>query len=284
MTALPVKPLHDPDLQPAKLEAKLRIHHVSKVFEQKGQQVTALEDTHFDVREGEFVTILGPSGCGKSTLLKIIAGLTEPSSGYVMLNNQRISGPGADRGMVFQAYTLFPWLTVQENIAFGLKLKGVPKTQRQEIVHHYLDLIGLGGFGSMYPSSLSGGMKQRVAIARALANDPDVLLMDEPFGALDAQTRTVMQELLLEVWEKSHKTILFVTHDIDEAIFMGDRVYVMTARPGRLKAEIPIPIPRPREFSVKTTREFMQLKAEILDLIREESWKAANEIRNEDFS
>lgn len=279
MNAIPVEYLDTHgDVHPLKREPKLRIHHVSKVFEQKHRVVTALEDTNFDVREGEFVTILGPSGCGKSTILKIIAGLTEPSSGYVMLNNQRINGPGADRGMVFQAYTLFPWLTVERNISFGLQLKGIPKTQRQETVEHYLELIGLNGFGAMYPNSLSGGMKQRVAIARALANDPEVLLMDEPFGALDAQTRTVMQELLLKVWEESHKTILFVTHDVDEAIFMGDRVYVMTARPGRLKAEIPVPLPRPREFSVKASPEFMRLKGKILELIREESWKAASEV------
>ena len=279
MTAMPMKHLSiNADVHQLRREPKLRIHHVSKVFEQKEQAITALEDTNFDVREGEFVTILGPSGCGKSTILKVIAGLTEPSSGYVMLNNQRINGPGADRGMVFQAYTLFPWLTVEENIGFGLQLKGMAKAQRQEIVQHYLELIGLNGFGAMYPNNLSGGMKQRVAIARALANDPEVLLMDEPFGALDAQTRTVMQELLLKVWEESHKTILFVTHDIDEAIFMGDRVYVMTARPGRLKAELPVPLPRPREFSIKTSPEFMRLKGEILELIREESWKAASEV------
>ena len=279
MTAIPLEYLKtDANPYPIKREPMLRVHHVSKVFEQKDQMVTALEDTNFDVREGEFVTILGPSGCGKSTILKVIAGLTEPSSGYVLLNNQRINGPGADRGMVFQGYTLFPWLTVEQNIGFGLQLKGMAKAERRDIVQHYLELIGLGGFGAMYPNSLSGGMKQRVAIARALANDPEVLLMDEPFGALDAQTRTVMQELLLKVWEESQKTILFVTHDIDEAIFMGDRVYVMTARPGRLKAEIPVPIPRPREFSIKTSSEFMHLKSEILELIREESWKAASEI------
>ena len=278
MTALPKEYLQAIDGYALTQEPKLRVHHVSKTFEQKGQTITALEDTTFDVQDGEFVTILGPSGCGKSTILKIIAGLTEPSSGHVTINNHHIQGPGSDRGMVFQAYTLFPWLTVEQNIAFGLQLKGMPKAQRKEIVGHYLQLIGLHGFGAMYPSNLSGGMKQRVAIARALANDPEVLLMDEPFGALDAQTRTVMQELLLNVWGKSQKTILFVTHDIDEAIFMGDRVYVMTARPGCLKAEISIPIPRPREFSVKTSPLFMRLKAEILELIREESWKAASEV------
>lgn len=257
-------------------EVKLQIQGVSKVFSQKGQTVTALENTTFDVVDQEIVTILGPSGCGKSTLLKIIAGLTEPSSGLVTLNGREIKGPGADRGMVFQAYTLFPWLTVAQNIEFGLKLKKMDKAKRREIVQHYLEVIGLAKFGSMYPNNLSGGMKQRVAIARALANDPEVLLMDEPFGALDAQTRMVMQELLLNVWEESHKTILFVTHDIDEAIFMGDRVYVMTARPGRLKAEIPVPLPRPRSFEMKTSTEFVRLKEEILELIREESWRAAS--------
>ena len=278
MTAMPKEYLQLIDGYASKKVPKLRVHHVSKTFEQKGHTITALRDTSFDVQDGEFVTILGPSGCGKSTILKIIAGLTEPSSGHVKLNNHQIKGPGSDRGMVFQAYTLFPWLTVGQNIAFGLQLKGIPKKERDDIVAHYLELIGLNGFGNMYPSNLSGGMKQRVAIARALANDPEILLMDEPFGALDAQTRTVMQELLLSVWEKSQKTILFVTHDIDEAIFMGDRVYVMTARPGCLKAEIAVPIPRPREFSVKTSSTFMRLKTEILDLIREESWKAASEV------
>ncbi|NLJ86575.1 MAG: ABC transporter ATP-binding protein [Firmicutes bacterium] len=284
MTAIRKEYLKVIDGYSQKAEPKLKVHHVSKTFAQKGQTITALQDTTFDVREGEFVTILGPSGCGKSTILKVIAGLTEPSSGYVMLNDRRIFGPGSDRGMVFQGYTLFPWLTVEQNIGFGLQLKGMAKAERKEIIEHYLHLIGLNGFGRMYPNNLSGGMKQRVAIARALANDPEVLLMDEPFGALDAQTRTVMQELLLNVWEESKKTILFVTHDIDEAIFMGDRVYVMTARPGRLKAEIPVPIPRPREFSVKTSPLFMQLKAEILELIREESWKAASEVGSKGWS
>lgn len=276
MAALPKQVFEQEAVRPA--EAKLRIQGVSKVFSQKGQSVVALQNTSFDVMDQEIVAILGPSGCGKSTLLRIIAGLTEPSSGSVTLNGKEIKGPGADRGMVFQAYTLFPWLTVAQNIEFGLKLKKTDRAERQKIVQHYLEVIGLAKFGSMYPSNLSGGMKQRVAIARALANDPEVLLMDEPFGALDAQTRMVMQELLLNVWDESHKTILFVTHDIDEAIFMGDRVYVMTARPGRLKAEIPVPLPRPRTVEMKTSAHFMKLKERILELIREESWKAASAV------
>lgn len=255
---------------------KLIIDNVSKVFSDKGQQVTALQNTSFTVSQNEFITILGPSGCGKSTILKIIAGLEEPSSGKVLLDGREIKGPGSDRGMVFQSYTLFPWLTVQQNIEFGLDVAGKTKAERQDIACHYLEKIGLTGFEKAYPSNLSGGMKQRVAIARALANDPQVLLMDEPFGALDAQTRTVMQELLLTVWEESHKTILFVTHDVDEAIFMGDTIYVMTARPGKIKARLEVPLLRSRTYDMKLADGFVNLKKQALELIREESWKTAN--------
>jgi len=255
---------------------KLVIDNVSKIFSDKGQQVTALQNTSFTVTQNEFITILGPSGCGKSTILKIIAGLEEPSSGKVLLDGREIKGPGSDRGMVFQSYTLFPWLTVQQNIEFGLDVAGKAKSERQDIARHYLEKIGLTGFENAYPSNLSGGMKQRVAIARALANDPQVLLMDEPFGALDAQTRTVMQELLLTVWEESHKTILFVTHDVDEAIFMGDTIYVMTARPGKIKARLKVPLLRARTYDMKLADSFVDLKKQALELIREESWKTAN--------
>lgn len=255
---------------------KLVIDNVSKIFSDKGQQVTALQNTSFSVTQNEFITILGPSGCGKSTILKIIAGLEEPSSGKVLLDGREIKGPGSDRGMVFQSYTLFPWLTVQQNIEFGLDVAGKAKSERQDIARHYLEKIGLTGFEKAYPSNLSGGMKQRVAIARALANDPQVLLMDEPFGALDAQTRTVMQELLLTVWEESHKTILFVTHDVDEAIFMGDTIYVMTARPGKIKARLKVPLLRARTYDMKLADSFVDLKKQALELIREESWKTAN--------
>ncbi|MDK2816731.1 MAG: NitT/TauT family transport system ATP-binding protein [Moorella sp. (in: firmicutes)] len=255
---------------------KLTVVNLTREFNFKRQKITALEGISLEVKEGEFVTILGPSGCGKSTLLRIIAGLAEASSGQVYKDGRLIQGPGPDRGMVFQSYTLFPWLTVRENIEFGLTLKGIEADRRREIVDHYLDIIGLAAFADAFPKSLSGGMKQRVAIARALANDPDILLMDEPFGALDAQTRLVMQELLLKVWEETRKTILFVTHDVEEAIFLGDTVYVMTARPGRLKARIPVPLSRPRTIEIKNSRVFLELKTRILDQIREESLKAAS--------
>ncbi|MBO8168574.1 MAG: ABC transporter ATP-binding protein [Thermoanaerobacteraceae bacterium] len=259
-----------------KQRVKLKIENVSKIFGDGDNRVVALDKTSFEVKEGEFVTILGPSGCGKSTILRIVAGLTQPSSGKALLDDKIIDSPGADRGMVFQSYTLFPWLTIQKNIEFGLELKGMDKAERSRIASHYLELIGLKGFENAYPKNLSGGMKQRVAIARALANDPEVLLMDEPFGALDAQTRAIMQEILLKAWQESKKTILFVTHDVEEAIFLGDTVYVMTARPGRIKAKIEVPLVRPRSFDVKNTPGFLDLKQEILQLIREESIKAAN--------
>jgi NitT/TauT family transport system ATP-binding protein len=255
---------------------KLVIDQVGKVFSTKSGEVVALDQTSFTVMEGEFVTILGPSGCGKSTILRVVAGLEEPSSGHVYLDGKEIKGPGPDRGMVFQSYTLYPWLTVEENITFGLQLKGISKRERKEVAAHYLELIGLKGFEKHYPIQLSGGMKQRVAIARALANDPEILLMDEPFGALDAQTRAIMQEILLKVWEESKKTILFITHDVEESIFLGDSIYVMTARPGRLKKQIKVPLPRPRDYHAKNSPEFAALKQELLELIREESLKAVN--------
>lgn len=254
--------------------AKLSIENVGKIFSTKNGDVMALDQTSFSVAEGEFVTILGPSGCGKSTILRVVAGLEEPTSGKVFLDGKAIKGPGPDRGMVFQSYTLYPWLTVEDNISFGLQLKGMSKQACKEIAGHYLELIGLQGFEKHYPIQLSGGMKQRVAIARALANDPKILLMDEPFGALDAQTRAIMQEILLKVWEESRKTILFITHDVEEAIFLGDSIYVMTARPGRLKKNIKVPLPRPRDYHHKSSAEFLDLKQELLELIREESIKA----------
>lgn len=247
---------------------------MGKVFSNKGGEMTALDQTSFQVKEGEFVTILGPSGCGKSTILRIIAGLEEPSSGKVYLDGHEVKDPGPDRGMVFQSYTLYPWLSVEDNISFGLKLKGRSSKECKETAQHYLELIGLRGFEKHYPIQLSGGMKQRVAIARALANDPEILLMDEPFGALDAQTRTIMQEVLLKAWEESKKTILFITHDVEEAIFLADSVYVMTARPGRLKENITVNLPRPRDFEIKNSPEFFDLKTKLLGLIREETLKA----------
>jgi ABC-type nitrate/sulfonate/bicarbonate transport system ATPase subunit len=260
---------------------KLRIHQISKAYRGDSHEVVAVERIDLKIRNREFATILGPSGCGKSTLLRIVAGLAKPTQGAVQLDGRTISGPGRDRGMVFQSYTLFPWLTVQQNIQFGLQLSGVDKAGQERVAREFVEKVGLRGFENAYPKALSGGMKQRVAIARALANNPDVLLLDEPFGALDAQTRALMQELLTQVWEEFHKTILFVTHDVEEAIFLSDRVFVMTARPGRIKAEIDVPLERPRSYELKASDTFLRLKKQALDLIREEAIKATQYADNE---
>jgi ABC-type nitrate/sulfonate/bicarbonate transport system ATPase subunit len=230
----------------------------------------ALQATDLTVAENDFVTILGPSGCGKSTLLRIVAGLDQPSAGEVRLDGRRIEGPGADRGMVFQSYTLFPWLTVRENVCFGLRERGLPLAEQRERADAFIARVGLRGFEGHYPKQLSGGMQQRTALARALANQPRMLLMDEPFGALDHQTRELMQELLLGIWEAERKTVLFVTHDIDEAVFMGSRVVVMSARPGRIKLARDVPLEHPRRYDVKTTPAFAALKAELTEAVRAE--------------
>jgi len=253
---------------------KLHIHNVSKIYHSDGNEVVAIDEIDLKIRDKEFATILGPSGCGKSTLLRIVAGLTKPTRGVVRLDGNVISGPGQDRGMVFQSYTLFPWLTVTENIQFGLEISGMPKAKQGQIAQEFVEKVGLKGFERTYPKGLSGGMKQRVAIARALANNPAILLLDEPFGALDAQTRALMQELLTQIWEELHKTILFVTHDVEEAIFLSDRVFIMTARPGKIKAEIDISLERPRSYEIKATEAFLNLKKQALTLIREEAIKA----------
>ena len=257
--------------------SKLAIENVSRVFPgvRGGAPTRALEPVTLAISDNDFVTILGPSGCGKSTLLRLVAGLDRPTTGRIVLNGIPVSEPGPDRGMVFQSYTLFPWLTVADNIAFGLREKGVPARRRGEIVHDWLGRIGLAGFEHHYPKQLSGGMQQRTAIARALANDPDILLLDEPFGALDNQTRALMQELLLGIWERERKTVLFVTHDIEEAIFLASRVLVMTARPGRIKAEVAVDLPHPRYYTVKTSPEFSTLKARLTEEIRAEAVLAA---------
>jgi NitT/TauT family transport system ATP-binding protein len=256
--------------------SKLRIQGVSRVFPgvHGGAPVRALEPITLDVADNDFITILGPSGCGKSTLLRIVAGLSAPSSGQVLLDGQAVTRPGPDRGMVFQSYTLFPWLTVRDNICFGLREKGMPKAQQRERSDFFIDRVGLRGFEDHFPKMLSGGMQQRTALARALANDPKILLLDEPFGALDNQTRALMQELLLGIWEQDRKTVLFVTHDIDESIFLASRVVVMSARPGRLKCDISVDLPHPREYTVKTTPEFAAYKARLTEEIREEAIKA----------
>jgi NitT/TauT family transport system ATP-binding protein len=256
---------------------KLLIDGVARVFPNRrgGAPTRALEPINLAVAENDFITVLGPSGCGKSTLLRIVAGLDRPSAGRVLLAGREVTGPGADRGMVFQSYTLFPWLTVADNIAFGLRERGVPLRERREIVSAYVVKVGLAGFENHYPKQLSGGMQQRTAIARALANDPEILLLDEPFGALDNQTRALMQEFLLGIWERERKTVLFVTHDIEEAIFLASRVVVMTARPGRIKAEFAVDLPHPRDYTMKTSPDFSALKARLTEEIRVEAVRAA---------
>ena len=255
--------------------SQLSIQGVSRTFTSaKGVATQALLPVDFEVRENDFVTILGPSGCGKSTMLRIVAGLDSPTSGRVLLDGRPVEGPGADRGMVFQSYTLFPWLTIEQNIRFGLRERGMPEALQKERAAYFIAKVGLRGFEQHFPKQLSGGMQQRTAIARALANDPKILLMDEPFGALDNQTRVLMQELLLGIWESERKTVLFVTHDIDEAIFMANRVAVFSARPGRIKTELAVDLPHPRHYTIKTSPEFMDLKARLTEEIRAESMAA----------
>jgi ABC-type nitrate/sulfonate/bicarbonate transport system ATPase subunit len=255
--------------------SKLVIDGVARTFPgvRDGPPTEALQPTSLAVADNDFITVLGPSGCGKSTLLRIVAGLDTPTAGRVLLDGAPVSRPGADRGMVFQSYTLFPWLTVKENICFGLRERGTAAARQEEVAAHYIAKVGLGGFEHHYPKMLSGGMQQRTAIARALANDPKILLLDEPFGALDNQTRGLMQELLLSVWESERKTVLFVTHDIEEAIFMANRVVVMTARPGRIKADLRVPLAHPRHYTMKTAPDFSALKARLTEEIRGEALK-----------
>ncbi len=232
--------------------------------------VRALGNFDIDVEEGEFLSIVGPSGCGKSTFLNILLGLVKPEAGEVMIYGKRISGPGTDRAMVFQEFGLLPWRTVQHNIELGLELKKVAAAKRRAVAKRLIELVGLVGFEMHYPHELSGGMKQRVGLARALATDPEVLLMDEPFAALDAQTRDLMQVELLRIWRETRKTVLFVTHQIDEAIYLSDRVMVMSKRPGRAKKVFAIGLPRPREYEMRVTPEFNDLKLEIWNTLKDE--------------
>ena len=236
--------------------------------------VEAVTGVSLVVNPGEFISIIGPSGCGKSTLLNAVAGFLKPTRGEVLVDGERVERPSADRGMVFQQYSLFPWMTVRENVEFGLKMKGMDRIKRQTSARTLLGLSGLLSFENQYPDSLSGGMKQRVGIIRALATGPKVLLLDEPFGALDAQTRVIMQQILTNIWQRLKTSVLFVTHDIDEAIFLSDRVYCMTARPGTIKAEVAIPLERPRHQSMMMSSEFLALRRGLMSLIREESLKA----------
>jgi NitT/TauT family transport system ATP-binding protein len=249
-------------------------HDISMVFQTRRGTVTALEEVSLEIPDASFACILGASGCGKSTLLNIMGGLLRPTGGAVTVDGRPVEGPGAERGMVFQSYTLFPWLRVRENVEFGPQLQGRSKEERREISTRLLDEMKLSEFAGAYPRELSGGMKQRVAIARALANNPEVLLMDEPFGALDALTRSSQQRFLTGIWEQHRRTIGFVTHDIEEAIFLGDNVFVMTPRPGRIREMISIDIPRPRGLEAMDTPRFAELKRKIFSLIFEHEEEA----------
>ena len=254
--------------------SEIRVVEVAMRFTSGKKQVQALDRVSLTVPDGQFACIVGPSGCGKSTLLMVAAGLVDPSEGEVLVDGKPTTQPGADRGMVFQSYSLYPWLSVRRNIEFGLEMKKTPKGERQQRSSELIHLMKLDGFADAYPKALSGGMKQRAAIARALANDPQVLLMDEPFGALDAQTRQIMQEMLTDIWQRYRKTVLFVTHDIDEAIFLGDVIYIMTNRPGRIRATLRVDLPRPRSFDMVSSPEFAALRNQVVGIIHEESLKA----------
>ena len=255
----------------------IEIRGVHKEFVKGERRVLALQDIDLTVAQHEFVAILGPSGCGKSTLLNMVAGFDRPTRGSVQVEGEQIVEPSPRRCVVFQEPALFPWLTVMDNVVFGPKNRRQPAAEYRPRAAQIIEQVGLRGFEASYPAELSGGMRQRVGIARVLIMEPKVLLMDEPFGSLDAQTRTLMQELLLSLWERQHQTVLFVTHDIEEAILLADRVCVMTARPGRIKKSIGVRIPRPRSIELTTSAEFNALRREVLDLIREESLRAAME-------
>jgi NitT/TauT family transport system ATP-binding protein len=258
----------------ANAKGRIEVSHFGLNYDSIDGPVEAVTDAGIVVEPGEFVSIIGPSGCGKSTLLNAVAGFLKPTRGTVLVDDEPIDGPSADRGMVFQQYSLFPWKTVRENVEFGLKMKGMERNRRESAARTLLGLAGLLAFENQYPDRLSGGMKQRVGIVRALATGPKVLLLDEPFGALDAQTRIIMQQILTNMWQRLKISVLFVTHDIDEAIFLSDRVYCMTARPGTIKAEITIPLPRPRQQSMMMSSEFLALRRGLMSLISEESLKA----------
>jgi len=259
-------------------KSKITVRNVSRTFPAaNGEVVHALQGINLDIQDaysregkdiGELRVLLGPSGCGKSTLLRMIAGLDRPDTGEVLVNDELVRAPGKDRGMVFQKYTSFPWLTVAGNIAYGLKINGVPEKQCKEIVAQLVKEVGLSGFENSYPDTLSGGMQQRVAIARTLALRPSVVLMDEPFGALDAQTRSEMQQLLLKIWDETASTILFVTHDVEEAIYLADRIFIMSTHPGTIIEDVQVPFDRPRDLSLKQRNEFHDLQNYVLGRLR----------------
>jgi NitT/TauT family transport system ATP-binding protein len=252
------------------MKNKLTLIDTGKLFEDKKRgDVEALSSINCSVAHGEFFCIIGPSGCGKSTLLQLIAGLEKPTSGQIIIDDTEVDGPRIDCGFVFQEYALFPWKTVQGNVEFGPKMKKIPKLQRHEIADRFIELTGLKGFESRYPDELSGGMKQRVAIARALANEPQILLMDEPFAAVDAQLREILQQEILQIWHQTKQTVLFVTHQIEEAIFLADRILIMSARPGRVKEIITVGLPRPRHQDIRTGSQFQQIEQHI----RKQVWQ-----------
>ncbi len=242
------------------MQQKIVFNNVTRRFDLRDNTFVALDRFSLDVADGEFITVVGPSGCGKSTALNIAAGLLAPSDGEVLVDGHTVEGPGPERGMIFQQYALFPWLTVRENVEFGLRVKGEPAARRREKASYFIDLVGLGDFADALPKTLSGGMKQRCAIARAYAVDPSVLLMDEPFGALDALTRVQMQDQLLETWSRERRTVMFITHDVDEAVYLANRVIVMAARPGRLKEIITVDLPYPRTEEIRLSSEFTAIR------------------------
>jgi NitT/TauT family transport system ATP-binding protein len=248
----------------------LEVIGLRKSYARDGRTLEVLDLGRLSVADGEFVTVVGPSGCGKSTLLHILGGFIPAEAGAIRVHGRKVVGPGPDRGMVFQEFSLFPWRTVSGNVGWGLEVRGAPTAERQAVVDRYLELTGLSEFRDHLPGELSGGMKQRVALARVLAFDPEVLLMDEPFGSLDAQTRETMQEELIRIWERTGKTIFFVTHDIDEAVYLGDRVLVLSARPARLREEVAVALPRPRGVVARKSTAFLECRNRIWDLIREE--------------
>jgi NitT/TauT family transport system ATP-binding protein len=254
----------------AKLKSRpviLDVKNLTRVFTTANGTHTALQDIHLNVHRREFLCVIGPSGCGKSTLIRIIAGLDHPTSGEILIDGKSVRGPGSDRGMVFQGYTLFPWLTVKGNVMFGLKIAGTGQATAEAEARQWIDLVGLSKFENSYPHQLSGGMKQRVAIARALANNPRILIMDEPFGALDAQTRSQMQAYLLQIWKQVDVTILFITHDLDEAIYLADRILVLGANPGHIQELIEVAVPRPRNPEQFISPIFLATKRRLEELI-----------------
>lgn len=257
------------------MNAKISVRDVRKEFDLGKEVFTALDGVSLDIADNEFITVVGPSGCGKSTLMNILAGLEQPTSGEALVDGRTVSGPGPDRGVIFQQYALFPWLTVRQNVEFGLKTAKVPKSERRERAQHFIDVVGLSEFADALPKMLSGGMRQRCAIARAYAVNPSILLMDEPFGALDALTRVKLQEQLLDTWSREQRTVMFITHDVDEAVFLANRVVVMAARPGRIYDAIDVDLPYPRTEEFRLSTEFAELRNRVWHSVYHQEGRSA---------